>query len=246
MSGQTLNHPQTNLTKRPRWAGLIGLGLVTLALGAWGYGGLVRPNLVPKNFGAVVDGAVYRSGELTPAATRRVVETHKIKTIVDLGAYDHHPELERVAQRTADALSVERHVLRLEGDGRGNPNAYVAALRIIADPAKRPVLVHCSAGSQRTSACIMLYRSYFEGKPFDDTLHEAIAHKHDPGDNTVMRPWLDEHAELIYHALRDGTWIDGQPSALRPELGTPHRAIRHEPLRGVSASERALPEHSNK
>lgn len=183
----------------------------------------IKPNVVPKNFGVVAAGKVYRSGELTPAATRRVVEREHIKTIVDLGAYDKKPELETVAARTAEALGVERHVFRLEGDGRGNPNAYVAALRILTDPAKQPVLVHCSAGSQRTSACVMLYRNIVEGKSFESVASEAFEHGHDPEENRVMMPWLMDWHDKIEKAFREGGWIAGQAEAEQFELGTKGR-----------------------
>jgi protein tyrosine phosphatase (PTP) superfamily phosphohydrolase (DUF442 family) len=208
-------------TRRFPWL-LTAVGFVALSLLTWQYA--VKPNLFPKNFGVVTPGKVYRSGELTPAATRRVVETQRIRTIVDLGAFDKHPDEERLAARTAEALGVERRVFRLEGDGRGNPNAYVEALRIITDPAKQPVLVHCSAGAQRTSACILLYRHIIEDRPFADVIHEAWAHRHDPGDNRVMLPWLLDHHQQIEAAFRAGESIPSFPPAEQKDLGTPRVA----------------------
>jgi protein tyrosine/serine phosphatase len=189
-------------------------------VGTLAYAKLVRPNLVPKNFGVVEAGRLYRSGELTPAATRLVVEQDHIRTIVDLGAYDIDPAGERVAERTAAALGVERHVFRLNGDGTGNPNAYVEALRILTDPAKQPALVHCSAGSQRTSACVLLYREIVEGRPFLADMGEALEHGHDPAKNTRMRPYLEQWHAKIGEAFRTGTLIDGQP---RAEIVSPGR-----------------------
>jgi protein tyrosine/serine phosphatase len=184
-----------------------------VGLGSLGYAKLVRPNLIPKNFGVVDAGKLYRSGELTPAATKRVVEENHIKTIVDLGAYDVDPAGERIADRTAASLGVERHVFRLNGDGTGNPNAYVEALRILTDPAKQPALVHCSAGSQRTSACVLLYREIVQGKPFLADMSEALEHGHDPAKNARLRPYLEEWHAKIAEAFRSGGMIEGQPKA---------------------------------
>lgn len=189
---------------------------IACGLGALGYAKVVRPNIVPKNFGVVEPGLLYRSGELTPATTRRVVEENKIRTIVDLGGFSDDPPAEQVAARTAKALGVERRVFRLEGDGRGNPNAYVEALRIIADPSKQPVLVHCSAGSERTGACVILYRHIVQQKGrwcAADLIEEARRFKHDPQRNEAMRPYLDEWVDKIEKAYRDGTLIEGQPKA---------------------------------
>lgn len=173
----------------------------------------VHPNLFPKNFGVVAEGKLYRSGNLTAMATRSVIREHRIKTIVDLGAYDTRPELEIEAQQVADEMGVERRVFRLSGDGTGNPNAYVEALRIITDPSKQPVLVHCAAGSERTGVCIMLYRELVEGKPAGSTMNETLEHGHDPEDNRKMAPYLAQWREKIVEAFRNGKSIEGQPVA---------------------------------
>ena len=87
-------------------------GLIACVIGVGGVAlvkeRLIRPNVEPKNFGVVVQGTLYRSGELTPAATHHVVDERHIKTIVDLGGYDGNPVGERLAQRTAEALGVEQ------------------------------------------------------------------------------------------------------------------------------------------
>jgi hypothetical protein len=189
------------------------LTLAVLGLGTLGYAKIVRPNIVPKNFGVVDPGKLYRSGWLTPAATRQVVEANHIKTIVDLGGYDIKPAGERIAERTARSLNVERHVFRLSGDGTGNPNAYVEALRIITDPARQPVLVHCSAGSERTGVCVLLYREIVQGRPFESDFAETYAHGHDPARNTKLKPYLEQWHTKIADAFKSGTPIDGQPKA---------------------------------
>jgi protein tyrosine phosphatase (PTP) superfamily phosphohydrolase (DUF442 family) len=222
----TMTEPESKPTLRasrmlPRLLALA--GLVAVGLLVWQYA--IKPNVIPKNFGVVEPGKLYRSGELTPAATKRVVEQNSIKTIIDLGAYDKDPAEETRARRTAEALGVERRVFRLEGDGRGNPNAYVEVLQIMSDPAKQPVLVHCSAGAQRTSACILLYRNIVQGKPFAETAHEAYAHRHNPGDNRELWPWLLDHHAAITQAFRDHAAIAGEPAAERTELSTPARSV---------------------
>jgi tyrosine-protein phosphatase SIW14 len=207
-----------NVRAKNRWIGAVIALAIASGGGALAYAKVVRPNVVPKNFGVVVEGKLYRSGELTPSATHRVVQERHVRTIIDLGAYDGNEVGERVARQTAEALGVERHVFRLEGDGTGNPNAYVEALRIITDPAKQPVLVHCSAGSQRTSACVLLYREIVEGKPIAGQMGEAYEHGHDPSRNPRLKPYLEQWHGQIGEAFRAGGLIQGQPKA---EVGPP-------------------------
>lgn len=192
--------------------------VIAVGLGVWMYAGWVHPNLVPRNFGIVEAGKLYRAAALTPGATQRVHREHGIKTIVDLGGYDKDPTGDRIAQRTAEALGMERYVFPLEGDGTGNPNAYVAALRIITDPAKQPVLVHCSAGAQRTSGCVMLYKDIVLGQPLDTTYPEAREYRHDPADNPRLLPFVRQYERDISEAFKNGTQIETFPKLdLKPQ-----------------------------
>jgi protein tyrosine/serine phosphatase len=174
----------------------------------------VRDHVLIRNFGVVESGKLYRSGRLTPSTTEQLVRTNHIKTIVDLGAYKNDPVEQRVAQQTADALGVKRIQFALEGDGTGDPQMYVDALKVMADPANQPVLVHCAAGAQRTSVCVMLYRKIFQNVPFETSIEEAKAHKHDPKDNPALKKYWDENAEMIAQKVRGS--MDSAPA---PRVG---------------------------
>jgi len=199
-------------------------------------GGIVAAqwrDILPKRFGVVAEGKVYRSGELTPKAMRTIVEKYKIKTMIDLGADEPGTPDDRRAQRTADALGVTRFVFRdasagvgpdgkpanvLIGDATGNPNAYVQALRIMTDPSRHPVLVHCGAGTQRTGCAIILYRHIIEGLPTADAFPEAARFDHDPAKNPLLTGMVERWGDKIADAYRSGTQID-DPDA--PQLADP-------------------------
>lgn len=178
----------------------------------------ILPNLVPKNFGVVTEGRVYRSGELTPGATRRVVREHAIRTIVDLGAHTLGTPEQAREEAVAEALGVAYHRLPLYGDGTGDPNQYARALRLMTDPDNQPVLVHCGAGAQRIGCAIALYRTVVEGHSPDDALREATDFRHDPEDNPVMHETFHAWRDDIERVYREGGLIafDGSP---RPDGG---------------------------
>jgi protein tyrosine/serine phosphatase len=189
--------------------------LVLAGLGLWSFA--ARGNLAPKNYGVVDEGRVYRAGQMTPAAMHRVIEKNHIKTIIDLGSYyggdANQPEAgprikdaegERRNQRVADALRVERYVMPLFGDGTGNANWYIHALRIMNDPAKQPVLVHCGAGSERTSVACALYEHMRQGTSFDNGVKEARAFRHDPKRNPHVSEMLNTWGEKIIECARGG------------------------------------------
>lgn len=174
--------------------------LLVVGLSAWFFDAFVKYQVAPKNFGAVVEGRIYRSGELVPGTTREVVESHGIRTIVDLGAHEPGTTEEQVAQRTAEALHADRVVFDLEGDATGDPNAYLQTLRIMTDRDRQPVLVHCAAGSERTGAAVALYRYVIEGKSLDDAYEETKDHRHRTSKNPRLREVLDRWAGPIREA----------------------------------------------
>ncbi|MEO1511956.1 MAG: tyrosine-protein phosphatase [Planctomycetota bacterium] len=181
---------------------------LTVGGAVWFWDQSLAPNLFPKNFGVVVEGAVYRSGELTPAATRRVVRAHGIRTIVDLGAHEPGTPEEARAQATADALGVERVALDLSGDATGDPNHYVTVLRIMASEARQPVLVHCAAGSERTGCAVAMYRHIYQSIPQQDAVLEAQEHKHNPNKNPLLTPTFERWVNAVRRSIETGERIE--------------------------------------
>jgi protein tyrosine/serine phosphatase len=196
--------------KFTRNAAIISAGVVATVL--FVVNGVI-PNFVPKNFDAVEPRKVYRSGELTSAAMKRVLEDHDITLVIDLGAHHAGSDGSRREARTVELLGARRVLLPLFGDGTGDPNRYVEALRQMQG-ADGPVLVHCAAGAQRTGVAIALYRMIEDGWSMDDALMEAQNYGYDPADNPKLRAYLERWAAAIVQSLKTGEPIpyDG-PSA---------------------------------
>jgi hypothetical protein len=178
--------------------------LVTLALTACdSFNGL-------RNFGVVEDGVLYRSGRLEAPALRRAISEYGLKTVVDLGGWDGDPEQWQANQDVADELGVTRYAIHMSGDGRANPNGYLTVLRILADPANQPALVHCAGGTERTGAAVVLYRHLVQGELIQPSYEESFEHGHEVEDYewiAYLADWIDE----IGAAWRSGGWIEGVP-----------------------------------
>lgn len=198
------------------------LGLA-ITLTVVGYRNLVHPNLFPKRFAAVVPGEIYRSGKLTTAALTKVVRRHGIKTIVDLGAWvedtpaNHRANLRE--QHAAEALGAKRYVFQLIGDATGDPNDYARALRLIANPANQPVLVHCGAGTERTGCVVALYRMHTEGLTLDEAYAEAERAGHSSSRNPHLHEVLEAWSGPILKSLRTGEPIPHDHTSDTPAQG---------------------------
>ncbi len=185
---------------------------------------LLVDHIIVRNFGVVEPGKIYRTGRLTEQTLARVTRDNAIKTIVDLGAYLPDSPQEKTEAAFAEHNGINRVVLRLYGDGTGNPNAYVQALRIITDPANQPVLVHCNAGSERTGVAVMLYRNIYQNVPLETAHAEAQTFKHNPGKNTRLLPYVQRWRDPIAAALKSGSLIpdiapaDALTPATAPQL----------------------------
>ncbi len=181
----------------------------------------VKPDLFPKRFAEVVPGKVYRSSELSPGAMEQLAKRAGLKTIIDLGVAPDGDPRDRRQQLTAQALGLNRYKFQLIGDASGNPNEYLAALRIALDPANQPVLIHCATGAQRTSCAIALLRMASQGYTLDQALAESETFDAKPKASEVTRAI----APKVLQALRDGTSIPGEP----PILAVPAAPIAARP-----------------
>lgn len=132
-----------------------------------------------RNFRVVDPGAMYRSGQMTPAGFARVAREFGIRTVVslrdtkdDTGVLEDQPEADYCA---AHGLAFYRLPPAdwepVNGVVPGDANVR-EWMRILADPAtERPILVHCFAGIHRTGAHVATYRIAYDGW----TPAEAIA-----------------------------------------------------------------------
>lgn len=182
----------------------------------------------PKRWGVVAEGKIYRSGEPTLRATRRVVEQMGIRTIIDLGAHTPGTWEEESAAALAEELGVTRYRFGLIGDATGDPNDYVLALRIMNDPAHQPVWVHCAAGSERTGCLVAMHRVINDGYGVDAAYAET--HQYDHDDNPYLRPMLEawlpaverayhEGGQIPYDQMADGTGAAGRGETNGSRMG---------------------------
>jgi protein tyrosine/serine phosphatase len=155
----------------------------------------------PKNFGIVVPGALYRSGYLTADALSRVCHQYKIRTIIDLGGSEPGTQEYEAEVEAAQELGIKRFPFVLPGDGTGDPNTYIEALKLISDPNHQPALVHCAAGAYRTSTVVILYQNIFMDQPIWTAVRQSAQFGYQPEKNPQSLAYLAEHLAAIRQAL---------------------------------------------
>jgi protein tyrosine phosphatase (PTP) superfamily phosphohydrolase (DUF442 family) len=114
-------------------------------------------------------GILYRSGQLSSEQLRRAAQRYGIKTVVNLQMPGEELDEERELTKR---LGVDFVNLPMPGDGFGEEWQFREILKIIDDPERRPVLVHCARGTCRTGAAVAMYRFERDGWTIDDVAVE--------------------------------------------------------------------------
>jgi protein-tyrosine phosphatase len=191
-----------NLRRFLRNAAIIAVTVaVTVGGGIGLWEGFLKDRLVAKRFGEVTP-AIYRSGQLSEHVVGRVLEEHRIARIVDLTEPEYLPPGKVRERQIAAEEGIEVLSFPLIGDGTGDVGTYadaVAAL-IESERAGTPTLVHCAAGSYRTSGVVAAFRILYQGWEKSAALAEAERFDWD-SDKPAMRLYLAEHLEEIHRRL---------------------------------------------
>ena len=62
----------------------IALALLLLGVAVWSWEEVLEDRLIPKNWGCVEPGLIYRSGQLSAALVERTLKNHNIEVVVSL------------------------------------------------------------------------------------------------------------------------------------------------------------------
>jgi protein tyrosine/serine phosphatase len=196
---------------------------VVIAVGilAWNHREVtaLRDRFIPKRWGVVEEGTIYRSGQLSRHLVREMLQQHHIQRVVDL-TFDNPDDANHEAELAAIAeLGIERRLCPLLSDGTGDVHIYAKAVAAVTEAARegQPVLVHCAAGAQRTGGVVALFRLLVQGKSPTFAFAEMKKYKYDPHSSPLLLEYLNAHiGEIAEDLVRDGT-IERVPDPL-PQL----------------------------
>ena len=111
---------------------------------------------------------VYRSAQ-PDAVTLRAAREQGLRTVVVL-----RTKVPAEERSTASELGLDLVHVPMDGSKMPTIEEVDRALAVILEPAKRPVLVHCAHGEERTGAVMAAYRVVVEGWDPADAEAEAV------------------------------------------------------------------------
>ena len=197
--------------------GVILFALLVLAVAvpiAWNNG--LRDQFIPRNFGVVEPGRLYRSGQISARLIEPTLKRYGIESIVALADAGMKPADQAAEERAATGLGVERNVFPLSGDGTGRLEEYADAIAAIdrAVHQGKPVLVHCVAGAQRSGGVIAAYQVLVEKRSPQEAFAEMRRFGHDPHDNPHLLEYLNDHMGELGRRLVELGVIDQVPDPI--------------------------------
>ncbi len=123
-----------------------------------------------RHFAVVDPGVLYRCGQPTPDQLTQLIHEHKLKTVISFrGERDADDSDAWEADEAAVCAEHGAQFVRIPCNHKNPPTIAQRDefLRIVRDPQRRPVLVHCRLGQQRTMLFVALYWVHVLGWPVD-------------------------------------------------------------------------------
>lgn len=194
---------------------VVGAAMVAaLGVGAWSWE--LRDRFVPKRFGVVVPGEIYRSGQISRGLIAGVIDRYHIGTIVDLNGFEPGDKDQQAEVAVAESKRVRHFRFPLRGNATGQIERYADALQVMvhSQQAGVPVLVHCYAGTQRTGACIAFYRLLVRGERSESVYQELVRYGWYSASDQVLVDYVNSHMRSLAELLVQRHVLDRVPEEL--------------------------------
>ncbi len=131
-----------------------------------------------RHYGVVREAVLYRCGQPLPEQLAELIDRLSLRTVISVRGLrdaDDPDAWEHAERAICEARKVQ--FVTIPCNHKHPPTAEQAAqfLALTHDPARRPVLVHCRLGQQRTLLFCALFRVHADGLAPEAAEHEMDA-----------------------------------------------------------------------
>jgi protein tyrosine phosphatase (PTP) superfamily phosphohydrolase (DUF442 family) len=175
--------------------------VTSIGIALWFF--VVRDRVIPKRFGVVVPGEVYRSGQISRHLIAGVIDRYHLGTIIDLNGVDVNDPDQQAEIAVARSKGLQHFNFPLKGNATGKIERYADAVATLAraEQSRIPVLVHCYAGTQRTGACVSFYRLLVRGDQPSAVYDELLRYGWDPATDQILVDYVNSHMRELAELL---------------------------------------------
>lgn len=201
----------SNFKNKIGW--IISAAILALVVGGAFWWNAHKGDYFPKNFGTVEEGKIFRSGQLSPALIQKTLADHNVKRVIALDG--NTKPVQKTEVEICREMGIEHLNFPLRGDGTGDVEQYVRAIEAMNDAAtqNKPVLVHCSAGAQRTGGVVAIYEMLVRHKSPADVRRDMLRYGWKPADAPLLN-YVNAHMAEIAQKLAERKVIERVPDPL--------------------------------
>jgi protein-tyrosine phosphatase len=211
----TVNNPQGYPGKGHKLM-LVAIPLIVIGLAVGAWFGFIKNHVIPKKFGVVVPGHIYRSGQISANLIKKILTKYNIRVIINLSSFDAANSDKLAEENAAKQLNIQVSRFKMGGNGIGDVNDYADAVIAIANAEKQnlPVLVHCTAGAMRTGGVIATYRLLVQNADPNIVEDEIEKYGCTIDDKPVLRSFLNDNMAAFAMRLKQAGVIDQIPATI--------------------------------
>ena len=200
--------------RRALCACALAVGLGVGAVVAWNNG--LRDRLLPKRWGEVEKGLVYRSGRIHPSLLETTFKKYGIDRIINLCGQDMNSTPE---DKVAAKLGIGVSYIPMHPDGSAPPEDYASAIKEIVRNTRegKQVLIHCGAGVQRTGGVVAAYRLLIQQAEPHEVYDELVRYDWKPDKDQELLDFLNANMGEVARLL-EAEGILAKPPGSIPRL----------------------------
>jgi protein tyrosine phosphatase (PTP) superfamily phosphohydrolase (DUF442 family) len=198
--------------------------------------------MIGRNFHAVIPGRVYRCAQLSPTSLADVIQTHGIRTVVNLRGCGATLPWYLAECRMTHQLNINQEDISFSASRLPASQEVRQVIRVL-DATDYPILLHCRQGADRTGLAAAIVLLLRDDVPFDQAMSQlGLRYGHIPLERAryldrffaLYTDWLTTHGQS-HSARAFRQWIEHDYCAgeCRSEielLAPPRRHAADEPL----------------